>query len=167
MSRDYAAIAKWWLDEMGDRDKPERSAARALSARIRRAVSDLDVAAEMKVHELANAHGLGRRAIPLARILAEIREDGGGVLAKQLGPGLTEPKLSRPRFQRLIRSEYPDLARNVRRVLPIVDWKCNVAALVRDVLHWNERTRIRWTFDYYNSPVPEAVNAEAGEKETT
>ena len=162
MSGDYAAIAEWWHQQMGDRDKPE---ARALSARIRRAVSDVDVAAEPKVHELANSHGLGMRAIPLARILSEIREDGGGVLAKRLGPGLKEPVLSQPRFNRLIRSEGDALTMALRRVLPRIDRKCNVAVLARDFLHWNERTRIRWTFDYYNSVAPDALTEEKGEKE--
>ena len=163
MSLDYDAIAKWWWREMGDREKPE---ARALAARVRRASSDVDVAAEAKVHELACAHGLRMRALRLARIMAEIRTDGGGVLAKRLGPGLKEPVLSQHRFNRLIRSEGEVLVTALRRVLPMVDRTCNVAALVRDFLNWNEQTRIRWTFDYYNSTAPKAVTEDANKKET-
>ncbi len=162
MSRDYSAVAKWWWREIGDREKPE---ARALAARLRRAVSDIDIAAEMKVHELANAHGLGKQALPLARVLAEIRADAGGVLAKRLGPGLKDPVLSQYRFNRLIRSEDSTLIIALRRVLPMVDRACNVAVLTRDFLNWDEQTRIRWTFDYYNSAVPDVVKPRVENEE--
>jgi len=138
-----------------------------LAARIRRAVSNLDVATEPQVHVLANEYGLGPRAIQLARVLAEIRLNGDDVLAQRLGPGLGNPVLSQARFQRLIRSEgIDDRVTALRRVLPMVDRTCNVAALARDFLKWDEATRIDWTFDYYHSPKPNAVIDNVGEKET-
>ncbi len=162
MSLDYKSIANWWWREMGEREKPE---ARALAARVRRAVSDVDVAAEAKVHELANQHGLGARVLPLARIMAEIRVDGGGLLAKRLGPGLKDPVLSQHRFNRLIQSEDDTLVMALRRVLPMVDRTCNVAKLARDFLNWDERTRIRWTFEYYDIAAPKVAAEPSDEKE--
>ncbi|MCL3883009.1 type I-E CRISPR-associated protein Cse2/CasB [Marivita sp. GX14005] len=144
-------ISSWWHSYLGKR---EDAAARGLAARLRRAASPVDVAAEPAVHVLAQRLRKQEQVIPVARILAEIRGDTKETLARRLGPGLKEPAISNARFERLIRSEHDALVSALRRVLPAVDRRCNVGRLGADLLYWNEDTRIRWTFDYYHTDMP-------------
>lgn len=166
MSDTEKAIANWWWCQIGNR---ESAAARGLAARLRRARFPLDVLAEPQVHDLAHRLGLtdSNKLLRLARVLAEVREDRGGSFAKRLGPGLRDdPALSNPRFERLIRSEGDILVAALRRALPLVDRSCAVGRLGADLLHWNEKTRIRWTFEYYGTELPASLAPEGAEEET-
>lgn len=155
MSRTEKIIAGWWQDHLGAR---ESSAGRGLAARLRRASSPVDVAAEPAVHLLAQRLGRREQVIPVARALAEIRGEANQTLARRLGPGLKDPAVSNARFERLIRSEGDALVTALRRVLSMGDRRCNVGRLGADLLYWNDRTRIRWTFDYYHTDMPEMAD---------
>lgn len=160
-------IGKWWRAQIGAR---ESSAARALAARLNRG-EGADVLAERAVFELGRSLGLleqPARLVPLVQVLAAVREDRGGPLARRLGQGDTPP-LSPLRFQRLLRSEGEDLATLLRRALPMVDRACDVGALGADILAWDDDTRARWAFAYFGAPVPARLTPEtpaASDEET-
>lgn len=163
MSKTRETIRDWWQHNLGAR---ESAAARGLAARLRRAASPVDVAAEPAVHLLAQRLGRRVEVLPVAQVLAHIRTDDAHSLAWRMGPGLREPRVAPGRFERLIRTSRDDLVPALRRVLPIVDRRCDVGRLGSDMLFWNEATRIRWTFDYYNTEVPGSDTEAMAEMET-
>ena len=89
----------------------------------------------------------------------------GKVMAAR--PGLTDPMVSASRFERLIRTPKEGLPTAIRRVLPMVDRRCDVGRLGADILYWNEATRIRWTFDYYRTEGPVEHAVTPADEETT
>ncbi|MCC5993019.1 MAG: type I-E CRISPR-associated protein Cse2/CasB [Rhodobacteraceae bacterium] len=157
-----ATIAQWWRDNLAARDSGR---ARALAARLRRA-DMTEALAQAEVHALARRIGLGRhpadaaRLARLVQVLAHLREDAGQSLAARLGG--PDPKLSNLRFQRLLRAEGDDLTTALRRALPMVDRRCNVARLGQDMLNWDhpewgDRVRAEWCFDYFGAPPPQTA----------
>ncbi len=147
-------IRDWWWRNLGNRDE---SGARARAARMRRADA-VEVLAERPVHELARVLHLGPGDAPdlirVVQVLAEVRESGPG-LARALGRG-GPPALSQLRFEKLIRSTPDEIGTAVRRALPTVGRVCDPGRLGLDLLRWDEPTRIRWTFDYFGAPPPDA-----------
>lgn len=154
-------IAQWWRVNLAAR---EVGRARALAARLRRA-TPVEALAEADVHALARRIGLGRhpsdaaRLARLVQVLAHLREDAGQSLAERLGG--PDPKLSNLRFQRLLRAQGDDLTTALRRALPMVDRRCNVAQLGQDMLNWDhpewgDAVRADWCFDYFGAPPPQA-----------
>ncbi|KFI28433.1 hypothetical protein CN97_18855 [Haematobacter massiliensis] len=150
-SRDI--IRSWWHQRIGAR---ESSSARALAARLNRGDA-IDCLAESAVYDLGKALHLlhqPEQLLPLVRVLAAVREDRGGSLARRLG-GVLSPA----RFEGLIRAEGDDLAERIRRALPMVDRACNVGLLGADLLDWSDKTRNRWVIDYHGGMEPESTAA--------
>lgn len=148
-----AIIADWWRGHLLDR---QTGAARGLAARLRRA-EGIEALLEPQVQSLA--HSLrsqdSARLLRLVRVLAELRGDHGGTLARRLGGA--EPVLSTARFQTLMRAADEDLATALVRAIRSLgpeNRACNIAALGRDLWFWNDKTRARWTFDYFGAPLP-------------
>lgn len=154
-----AVILGWWGQNIGLRDS---GSARALSARLRRN-TDVEILCEPAVQELArkldlanvgNAH----RLLRLVRVLAEFRDNSGESFAHRLGG--SDPALSSARFQRLLRAEGEELTtalvRAARMLGPAETRRCNIARLGEDLLFWSDRTRMRWSFDYFHVPAPQA-----------
>ena len=157
------SIYKWWWSNIGN---PEQNpAARALAARLRRATG-VEALAERAVHKLAQDLGLGNRdgdanrLIRLVTVLAEVRVNDHSSLAARLG---TDGALSQLRFERLIRSVPDEIAVAVRRALPMVERRCNVAALGADLLFWNDKTRATWCFEYFGATPPQTPLTEETE----
>ena len=154
------SIRKWWHANLGNRE--HNPTARALAARLRHATG-VEALVEPAVHELARALELGQRGgdadrlIRLATVLAEVREHDDHRLAARLGAA---DALSRLRFERLIRSGKDEIATAVRRALPLVERRCNVATLGADLLFWNDRTRARWCFDYFGAAPPQSLSSK-------
>lgn len=155
-----AIIGAWWASEIGTR---ERSEARALAARLRRA-SDIEALTEPQVHTLAGRlnrclkRGIERnpeRLAQIVRVLAEVRTSDGRSLARKLGTAERDRGSAHLRFQRLMRSEGADLEQAVRRVLPLVDRACNPGRLGADLLFWDDKVRTRWAFDYFGADAPQ------------
>ena len=158
----------WWKDAIADRDV---AGARATAARLRRAQGPVEVLSERAVHNLlarlgeddATAKSLARykkRPDVLAltmQVVAELREHHRHSLARRLGGD--DPAMSELRFRRMLSAESDNLAAALRRAVTMADRKCNVPALARDLLWWDESTRVRWCFDYYGSPSPDAASA--------
>jgi len=97
----------------------------------------------------------------LVLALAQVRENTRESLARRFGEVVGETvvgkdkkktrKLSVSRFQRIIRTEdLPELATQLRRALPMVGNACNVGRLGRDILTWEESTKVRWLSDYFD-----------------
>ncbi|MBD3803447.1 MAG: type I-E CRISPR-associated protein Cse2/CasB [Thioclava sp.] len=147
----------WWSTNIGAR---ESSSARALSARLRRA-APVAVLCEPAVQQLAQDLSYGPaqadRLVRLVSLLAEVREHVGTPLASRLGG--SDPILSNLRFQRLMRAEGDELTAQLRRAIGMADRRCNVAALANDTLHWGDKTRARWCFQYFGADAP-AENSE-------
>lgn len=145
-------ILGWWSETLGRR---ETGVQRGLAARLRRGDA-IAVLCEGEVHDLGRELGLvqgaeaARRLVRLARVLAQVREHVGAVLPRQLGAG-APPAMSKARFEKLIRAEGDELEAALRRALPVVNDRTNVAALGEALLHWTEPTRTRWCFDYYRT----------------
>lgn len=148
---DYRTIIRaWWSEHVGARDKP---VARALAARLNRP-GVIEALCEPSVHALAGRLGIRapERLVPLVQVLAAVRVDAGGPLARRLGG--PEPALSRLRFQRLIQSEGFELATLLRRSLPMVERACDVGRLGADILYWGDGVRARWCFEYFGALPP-------------
>ena len=154
----HQVFSDWWWKNIGNRDD---ATARARAARFRRADA-LTILADPTVHNLAQQLRLGpQQAASLLRsvqTLALVRTRGAS-LPKALGG--KKPVLSNQRFERLIRSAPDDIGQTVRRALPMVGHACDPGRLAADLFHWNEPTRIRWTFDYFDVPSPDADGPDA------
>lgn len=155
-------IRDWWAGALADR---QTGAARGLAARVRRN-TPIEVLAEPQVQELHDrlykATGIGRdadRLLRLVRVLAELRGSSQRSLPRLLGGA--EPALSPARFQKLMRAEGEELTtaliRAIRALGSADSRACAIAALGRDLWFWNDRTRARWTFDYFGAPIPRSL----------
>lgn len=178
------AILGWWQARIGDREAAE---ARALSARLRRAAGPVEVLCERGVHDLvaaiparvederdrshaAQAARHPEAVVRIAQVLAEVRTHEARSLARRLGDG-DPPRMSDLRFRRLLRAEGDEFVASLRRAVVMADRACDVAALGRDLLLWDEpcsgeAARVRWTFHYHGAEPPKAVAAGPDEETT-
>lgn len=155
----------WWRKNL--QPQAETGAVRGFRARLRRATGPVEALLEARVHELygdlPSYKPRPEVLAGLAQVLSAVEKHNGTPIAKAFGEG-TPKALSPQRFQRLIREDDPAaLSLALRRSLPLIGEGCNVAALARDYLFWNEETRIRWCFDYYGAPPPGAADKEDDE----
>jgi CRISPR type I-E-associated protein CasB/Cse2 len=109
--------------------------------------------------------GDARRVAAIAAVLAHVDQEpaGGASLARQMGAhaGDRGPVVSDARFRHLIRSEEPeDLMRELVRIVRQLDRTAAVDALFKDLMRWDEETRMRWARDYYEA-APMAAGDEA------
>lgn len=167
-----AAILGWWRRHM--RPEEDTAAARALRARLRRADNPVEILAERAVFGLSeDLPWLRSRPEALARlatVLAGVKTHRNRRLAAILGAG-DSPPLSALRFQRLIRTDAAGLPTALRRALGMTEGGCDVAALGRDILDWDdpergEKTRIDWCFDYFGAARPAAPLETEGTTDT-
>lgn len=129
---------------------------RADHARLRRADSVSAALIVDAVHSL-NAKlseedcDLRQRPDRLALIalsLAHIKESGSETLAKRMGK---TQSFSETRFTTIIRTTDPvELISLVRRALSVIGNAANVNRLSTDLFWWNDATRNRWCFDFYD-----------------
>jgi len=154
-----AIILGWWGQSIAMRNS---GAARALASRLRRDTA-IEILCEPAVHELArklglNSHHRAEQLLRIVRVLAEFRENSADTLARRLGGA--EPVLSNARFQRLMRSEGEALTigliRAARMLGPAETRRCHIARLGEDLWFWDDRTRMRWSFEYFHVPAPDA-----------
>ncbi len=67
-----------------------------------------------------------------------------------------EPRVGELRFQKLASCKSLDeVFSALIRVLPLADKTAPVASLAHDIYHWGERTRQRWTMEYYEELIKE------------
>lgn len=167
-----STIRHWWERHIRPR---ELGGARALAARLNRADA-VEALSEPAVHELLRDLGWNdhaswqvRALLRLARVLPMVREHTDATLARRLGAGEVPP-MSALRFQRLLRADDEELVTALRRALPMVERRCNVAALGRDLVEWGapgDRVRTRWCFDYFGAAAPTAAAETPSPEEET
>lgn len=164
-------IFNWWAAHIGNR---EAASSRALAARLSRADA-VAALSEPAVHTLMQSLGWKptrwhvSALLRLALVLPQVREHAGARLAQRLGVG-DPPAMSALRFQHLIRAEDEELVTALRRALPLVDRRCNVSALGRDLVYWGGRddsVRMRWCFDYFGATAPTALTESLPSEEET
>jgi hypothetical protein len=171
-----AAVLKW-----RSALQAETGAARAASARLRRAPSVLDaLLLEATLDLIRAAHQAGpktvvqdfdQRLVVLAMTLPRISGESKTSLARALGrtsagrapTGEERPRLSPARFGALVRAararNWDSFARALRRALEILgDAPIDVASLVRDVLFLDDATLRRWAYDYWQTLQPMETN---------
>ena len=148
-----AAVAEdWWRSLTADQSAG-RGARRGALARLRRAVTPLEVMQEPEALRLiARLPRNPERVAVLAGILACVRETEGRTVARSIGrASLDDEKaiLSEVRFRRLLQARNDELLEAMRRIVRLTSGKVNVYDLSHAVLHWGDRVRKRWIFDYY------------------
>lgn len=147
----------------GGRDA-RQSAARALSARLRRSTYP-DILFEPAVSRLVVTLGLGEHQLkPFAQMLHVIscvRHNVPDSLAKRLKGADETPVMSHMRFKKLITAERDEVASLLRRAVTLADERCNVARLAGDMMFWNDQTRTRWCLDYFGVPSESDLGKEA------
>ena len=172
------AVIAWWRSLYPDPVYQTRGDAGA-RASIRRANSSLDVLLQPATHVMFQkvkaktgdvlSEEMLRRLALAAAALCELRttERSGTAFARALGANSTdEPaRLSPLRFQNLMaamnRDDDSDKLTALRRAMAMLkDSPINVHGLVRGILFYNDETRMRWTFAYFNT-------SRATEQDTT
>lgn len=150
---------RWWHETFGRDD----AAARTARAQLCRCATVLEVLVIESPHRLSRrlrAHG--RHATPgqiavMAIGLAHVREPGARPVARVFGEGKTPqapPRLSRRRFQRLVRAAtHEALLTPLRAAMRMVrNEPIDIERLVRDLFHWNATVAGRWCYQYYGEP---------------
>lgn len=152
------AAFEWWqtlTEQDGHRSGPNLRGDRA---DLRRARQAADVYANPSFHALLRRLGpsasaddrLARSAAVLAAILARVDRHQDGGFARQAATGDDGPKLSELRFRRLLQKETAeDLQSDLSRAVQVLDKAADVRDLARSILRWNDETRRRWAFDYF------------------
>jgi CRISPR system Cascade subunit CasB len=91
----------------------------------------------------------------LAAVLAHVREHAPNArFARAIGPQQADDDalVSALRFRRLMQAEtHDELLIAFRRAIALARGVAHVSDLARGLLHWNEETRTRWVFDYWNA----------------
>jgi CRISPR system Cascade subunit CasB len=151
-----SSVWRWWKN-LGEGDRGGR-------AELRRCGTVAEVAFTAPYHRLLRqlgsrlGEGDARRVAALAVVLAHVEDepaDGSASFARRMGTPKGEgqgPLVSDSRFRHLLRNEEPDeVMREMIRVVRQLDRKATVDPLFRDLMSWDERTRMRWAFDYFDA----------------
>ena len=165
------ADAAWqWWNSLRPGEQTWQRGDRAALAKLRRASSILDAAAEPATADLFKKLGFERRfaerdlrrAALVAAALAHIRDDNKReTLARAIGTprgGADTTELVTPlRLKRLIAAREPDdLLISFRRTIAILGGTANVKDVTRQLLLWTDddladRARTLFTFDYHDA----------------
>jgi CRISPR system Cascade subunit CasB len=154
----HSSVRRWWKS-LAEEDRAGR-------AELRRCGTVGEVAFTAPYHRLLQRLGsrLGevdaKRVAVLAAVLAHVEEEPAGEssLARRMGTPKGEgqgPLVSDARFRHLLRNEEPDeLLRELIRAVRQLDRKASVDPLFRDVMRWDEPTRMRWAREFYEASAP-------------
>lgn len=161
-SEPRSTVWRWWKNLDDDR---------AGRAELRRCGTVSEVAFTPAYHRLLRwlgsrlGEGDARKVAAIAAVLAHVEQepaDGAG-LARQMGAHASDrgPVVSDVRFRHLIRSEEPgELMRELVRIVRQLGRTAAVDTLFKDLMRWDEATRMRWARDYYEA-APAAASEEA------
>ena len=165
------AAASWWHGLQPDHEQG-RPGDRAAQARLRRAATLAEAMTDPAAIALFRRIGAtGPGDLPavalLAAVLAHVREDAReGSVARRLGPeypDAPETALMSPlRFRRLLEATTDDERLTAfRRMVALAGGKLPLRDLARSLLRWNDTTRRRWIYDYWNAGQPAAKEPAA------
>lgn len=150
-----SSIWRWWRS-LCDEDRAGR-------AELRRCATVAEVAFTAPYHRLLRwlgsrlGDGDARRVAVIAAALAHVESepDDGASFAKRMARpngGGESSVVNDARFRHLLRNEDPEeMMRELVRVIRQLDRKVAVEPLFRDLMSWDERTRMRWARDYYEA----------------
>ncbi len=160
------AASPWWRDLRPDL-KAGRPGDRAALARLRRCASVAEAmqeSATIVLFRRVAASGPGDLpSVALAAVvLAHVREDLPGTVARRVGP--TSPErpetaLLKPmRFRCLLEAdEYDERLTVFRRLAALAGNVLPVADLAAALLDWSEHRRRRWIYDYWDAGTPASL----------
>ena len=166
-----ADIAQRWWQELKADGSARRGPRRAAVARLRRAVTVLDVIQEREALRLIGRlpHTRPERVAVLAGVLAFVDRDApdGKNVARAIGrTSLDDDEsalMSESRFRRLLQADKDDLMDAMRRLVRLSKGVAHVRDLSSSVLYWGDGVRKRWIFDYYNVPYSTRRSAAAAD----
>ena len=166
------AVLRWWQSLQPDpnRTRPQdRAGDRAALARLRRCGTVAEAMQEEATLRLFQAvgatHPRDLEAVGLAAaVLAHVRADAPGVVARLVGPdSLDKPEtaaLKPLRFRRLMEADGPeDRLAAFRRLVAIAGNTLPVRDLAAALLDWSDARRTRWVLEYWNAAPPAAAPA--------
>ncbi len=157
-SEPRSSVWRWWKS-LADEDRAGR-------AELRRCGTVGEIAFAAAYHRLLQrlgsrlGEGDARRVAVLAAVLAHVEEEPADAssLAKRMGTPKGEgqgPLVSDVRFRHLLRNEEPDeLLRELVRAVRQLERKASVDPLFRDIMRWDEPTRMRWAREFYEASAP-------------
>lgn len=153
-----SSIWRWWRS-LAEEDRAGR-------AELRRCGTVGEVAFTAPYHRLLQwlgsrlGEGDAKRVAIVAAVLAHVEEEPGDAssLARRMGTPKGEgqgPLVSDARFRHLLRNEEPDeILRELVRAVRQLDRKASIEPLFRDVMRWDEPTRMRWAREFYEASAP-------------
>ena len=149
-----ARIAEeWWHDLLGVEQPGQRGPHRAALARLRRAATPLEVIQEpVALRLVARLPRDPDRVAILAGVLAFVRESDNERVARVIGRRSLDDEesiLAEARFRRLLQVRDDELMDQMRRLVRLTKGRANVYDLAYAILHWGDRVKKRWIFDYY------------------
>ena len=156
------SIALEWWRSFNPADGSRSGTHRAALARIRRAATVTEVLLEPEALRLVQRlpHSQARAAI-LAGVLAHVRDTEDVRVARAIGRRSLDDeqsalvsegrfrRLMQTRDQELMETRDQELMETMRRLVRLMKGRANVHDLSAAILHWGEKTRQRWIFDYY------------------
>ncbi|EFH10701.1 type I-E CRISPR-associated protein Cse2/CasB [Teichococcus cervicalis] len=170
MSLSPDAAAAWWHDLQGG-EGGRRGKDRAALARLRRCARVAEAMQEPAAFDLFHrCGGRSEEDLPkvalVAAVLSHARENSAPQwVARAIGPESPDkPESARMkplRFRRLMEAETPDeLLTGFRRLLALTGGKANIRDLAWALFFWSEKTRITWTYRYWDAEAPHATAKE-------
>lgn len=153
-----SSVWRWWKS-LADEDRAGR-------AELRRCGTVGEVAFAAAYHRLLQwlgsrlGEGDAKRVAVVAAVLAHVEAEPARAssLARQMGTPKGEGQgsvVSDARFRHLLRNEEPDeLLRELVRAVRQLDRNASVEPLFRDVMRWDEQTRMRWAREFYEASAP-------------
>ena len=149
-----AILRSWWKGL--DHDRGER-------ALLRRSSSPTEIVFSPAYHRLLGqfqqrGYIINRVALAaIAGLAAHVKVDTGpdkSVAKLMAGPGSggNRAKISGLRFRRLLAMNHRDeVYPYLIRVIRMLDFNVNLLDLANSVYWWNEKTRMQWAYDYYET----------------
>jgi CRISPR system Cascade subunit CasB len=96
------------------------------------------------------------RLAAIVALAAHVKAHAEGSLLAAFSAGETPP-VSPLRLRQILDAANDDeLFTRLRRILPLVDQRINLAALAADVWYWGDPVRKRWVYDYQWPAKPSA-----------
>lgn len=146
------ALRQWWQEL--EENRGDRAALRRCST----LTEVMFVPAYHRLYLMLASRGRGDRVgvAAIAGLASLVRKDiSSATLPRQMAQskqGGSTARVSGLRFRRLLKYQtreelYPALARTVRSL----GGEVNLADLGESIYWWNDRTRQRWAFDYYDA----------------
>ena len=160
--------AEWWQESSFERSdgglRRAGGAKRAALAKLRRADGPIDALAVPEAIDLysrlrdsepgVDPDRVAALAVALANLrpeLENLRPDRRvpRVFARKSLDDADSAKLSEARFRRLLQADGVELLEAFRRLIRLLDGRAEPRSLADAILHWGDRMRQRWIFEYY------------------